>query len=232
MSAPLARAAWLNHLAALLGGSVAGDEVAFDLGVAQVAITMRVASGPGGRPIVTPAVNVSVTADASARARVTADLLRLDLATGAVRALPQLAAFVHVGRRPDGGTPLLVGDPQVDAVRIGFTLDESRRPAFLLAADGVTIAGHAYPTLDLSHPRGDCQCRRNHTERRRRRIDFAAWRARQCGEKDHRPRGASGRSRRHAREPRGVLARSAGRRCRILARPRARSPHGSCGTPR
>jgi len=60
---------------------------------------------------------------------------------------------VLLGRRADGGgSRLLSGDPRVEALRAGITLDASRRPTFLLAADRVTIAGHEYPTLDLTTP--------------------------------------------------------------------------------
>src|SRR5205807_2172881 len=62
------------------------------------------------------------------------------------------ALFAQFGKRPGGGASLLTGDPKVDDVRVGVTLDSDRRPNFLLAADGVVINGHTYPTLDLSSP--------------------------------------------------------------------------------
>jgi hypothetical protein len=152
VASPGARGEWLGHLAALVGGTAAGDEVTLTLGPAHVAVGVRVSSGSGGHPIVTATLAVFVEANASARFRIEADLLRFDLGTGAVLALPRLAAFAHLGKRPDGGTRLLAGDPQVDAVRAGVTLDDSRRPTFLLAADGVVINGHEHATLDLSTP--------------------------------------------------------------------------------
>jgi hypothetical protein len=151
ISSPAARTAWLGDLASLLGGAVAGDEVKLSIGAAQVVLGVRVASGTGGHPVVTPAISFGIT-QGDVRVRAEADLLRLDLATRSARALPALALFVQLGHRPDGGTQLLSGDPQVDSVRVGVTLDAQRKPNFLLAADGVVIAGHSYPTLDLSTP--------------------------------------------------------------------------------
>ena len=151
MSDASARTAWMGNLASLLGGAASGDEVTFSVGPAQVSIGVDVTSGSGGHPVVTPILAVGVT-QGDFRARIEADLLRLDLATMSVTALPSLAAFAQCGKRADGGSQLLTGDPQVDCVRVGITLDQARKPNFLLAADTVTIAGHLYPTLDLSTP--------------------------------------------------------------------------------
>jgi len=151
ISNPAARAAWLGNLASLLGGTVTADEVRLALGPAQVAVGMRVRSGTGGHSIVTPSLAVEI-AQGDVRARAEADLLDLDLAAGSARALPHLGLFAQFGKRAGGGTQLLSGDPQVDSVRVGVTLDDARRPNFLLAADGVNINGHPYATLDLSSP--------------------------------------------------------------------------------
>ncbi len=151
MSSAAARAAWLGNLATLLGGAVAADQITFAVGPAQVAFSVKVRNGTGGHPVVTPTLAASIT-QGDVRARFEADLLDLDLASRTARALPNLALFAQFGKRSDGGTRLLSGDPQVDAVRVGVTLDATRRPNFLLAADGVIIAGHPYATLDLSSP--------------------------------------------------------------------------------
>jgi large repetitive protein len=151
MSNAAARAAWLGNIATLLGGAAAGDEVTLAVGPAQASIGVQVASGSGGHAVVTPILGVGIT-QGDFRVRVEADLLRLDLATMAATALPNLAAYAQFGKRADGGTQLLSGDPQVDCVRVGITLDQARKPNFLLAADSIVIAGHQYPTLDLSTP--------------------------------------------------------------------------------
>jgi large repetitive protein len=153
MAQPSTRAAWLGELAALLGpaANVAGDEVRLTLGVAQVGFGVRVTTGPAGRPVVTPVLSASVV-DGSSRARAEVELFRLDLASGAAVAVPRLAVFAQLGRSNGSGTPILAGDPGVDAVRVGIELDEARRPVLLLAADGVTIAGNQYASLDLSSP--------------------------------------------------------------------------------
>jgi hypothetical protein len=152
VSSASARSAWLGHLSALLGGAVSGDDVVLTIGAAQVALGVRVESGTGGHPVVTPTLGVFVSANANARIRADVELLRLDLATGTATALPRLAAFAQLGRRPDGGADVLAGDPRVEAVRAGIALDDARRPTFLLAADRVTIGAHFYDTLDLTTP--------------------------------------------------------------------------------
>lgn len=151
VSSPAGRAAWLDHIATLMGGAAAGDEVTLAVGPAQAAFGVRVAAGTGGHPVVTPSLGFGI-ASGDLRIRAQADLLRLDLGNGAARALPAFTAFAQFGKRADGGSRLISGDPQVDSVRVGLTLDAQRRPNFLLAADGVILSGHSYPTLDLSTP--------------------------------------------------------------------------------
>ena len=151
VSSPAGRAAWLDHIATLMGGAAAGDEVTLAVGPAQAAFGVRVAAGTGGHPVVTPSLGFGITSG-DLRIRAQADLLRLDLGNGAARALPAFTAFAQFGKRADGGSRLISGDPQVDSVRVGLALDAQRRPNFLLAADGVILSGHSYPTLDLSTP--------------------------------------------------------------------------------
>ena len=151
MSSPAAKAAWLAELATLLSATPGADGITFALGPAQIVFGVRVDAGAGGHPVVTPTLSADIT-QGDVRVRAEADLLRLDLATFSVRALPNLSLFAQLGKRSDGGTALLTADPKVDGFRAGITLDQDRRPNFLLAADGVTIAGHWYRTLDLSSP--------------------------------------------------------------------------------
>ncbi|MGH6690320.1 MAG: hypothetical protein ACREF4_06550, partial [Gammaproteobacteria bacterium] len=147
------RTAWLGEVAGLLGGgaSVVADEVRFTVGPAQIGFGVRVTTGTAGRPVVTPLLSASLV-DGSARGRAEVELLRIDLATGEAMAVPRLSAFAQLGRVAGSGAALLSGDPGVDSVRVGIALDEQRRPVFLLAADGVTLAGNTYATLDLSTP--------------------------------------------------------------------------------
>ena len=151
MSNPASRATWLGDVATLVGGSVVGDSVVFTLGTAQIAFAAPVTTGPSGHPIVTPQLSVSLTSG-DMRLQAEADLLSLDLSNGSLRALPSLAIFTQLGKRADGGTQLLTGDPALDCIRVGVTLDAARKPLFLLAADNVVISGHVYPMLDLSTP--------------------------------------------------------------------------------
>ena len=146
-----ARAAWLAQLAQALEGAVAGDEVTLTVGAAAISLGVAVTTDGAGQPVVTPRLALSVDAAGDVRARVEVEPVRLDLGPGTATALPSLSAFVQLGRRTDGtGTPLITGDPRVDGLRAGLALDASRRATILLAADGVVIAGHEYPTLDLT----------------------------------------------------------------------------------
>jgi hypothetical protein len=151
MSSPAAKSAWLGQLASLLGAAPGADQISFALGPAQIVFGVRVDAGSGGHSVVTPTLSCDIT-QGNVRVRAEADLLRLDLATFSVQALPDLSLYAQMGKLSDGDASLLAGDPRVDACRVGITLDQNRRPNFLLAADGVSIAGHSYPTLDLSSP--------------------------------------------------------------------------------
>ena len=148
---PSARAAWLARLASLLNAAATADRITFTLGIAQIALGLKVQTGAGGHTVVTPSIAASVTST-DFRASAEADFLELDLGTGTARALPAFSLFAQIGKRSDGGTRLLSGDPQVDAVRVGLRIDSARRPNFLLAADGVVISGHSYASLDLTSP--------------------------------------------------------------------------------
>lgn len=144
---------WLDHLAALLGGARAGDAVTLGLGAAALSLTLRVDSGPDGHPRLSPSLAVEM-GDADARVEARADLFRIDLVSGAAIALPTLGLWAAAGR--SGHRILDVTHQGVvaraDALRIGFAMDASRRLNFVLAADGVRLGTHDYPTLDLTSP--------------------------------------------------------------------------------
>ncbi len=153
VSLPSSQAEWLAHLASLLGATPLGDTLSFAVGGATVTLRVVVTIGVGGEVLVTPILSCVVVANSSAHARIDAELLRLDLTAMSSIALPKLSAYLQLGRQLDGsGTRLLTGDPQVDTLRAGLALDAARRPTFLLAADGVVIAGNSYATLDLTTP--------------------------------------------------------------------------------
>ena len=153
-SSPAARDAWLLELANLLqnGATVNAGRVELPFGAARVTLGIDVTSGAAGLPVIAPVLGIEIGAT-SPLARIQASLFRLDLGTSAAVALPSLDASVVAGRSPAGGTPLLVGDPAVDAIRFGIGLDERRRPAATLALLNVRIGSHPpYPLLDLSSP--------------------------------------------------------------------------------
>ena len=69
--------------------------------------------------------------------------------------MPSLQLALVVGAAAGGAALVDVAAPtalHVDSLRAGFALDGARKPTLLLAADGVTIAGHDHGTLDLSSP--------------------------------------------------------------------------------
>ena len=152
--APAAYDAWLTELAGLFGASasVAAGRVAFDFGVARVRLGVDTAPGSGGLPVIMPVLALEVGA-APRVAKLAATLLRFDLGARTAVALPALDAFAALGRIDGAGTPLLAGDPAVDAIRLGVTLGGGRRIAATLAALNVKIgANPVHPILDLSSP--------------------------------------------------------------------------------
>ncbi len=149
-----ARDAWLGELAALLqnGAAVSAGRVVLPFGAGRVTIGVDVADGSGGFPVITPVIGIEAGAG-QAIGRIAASLFRLDLGSGAATALPALNADLTFGKSATGGSALLTGDPAVDAIRFGLTLDQNRRPAATLALLNVRIGTHpAYPLLDLSSP--------------------------------------------------------------------------------
>jgi hypothetical protein len=149
-SAP-ARAQWLTALADFTGAgaTVSADALHVTVGGVDLAVSVGVTPGAAGHPRVTPRLAASVAVNADVRIEAVLDLASLDLATGAVVALPRFDIIAVAGR---AGAALLTGDPACRAVRVGFGLDPQRRPVFVLAADGVDIGIHHYDTLDLTNP--------------------------------------------------------------------------------
>ena len=150
-----ARNDWLDHLESLLGGSRSGDAVLFALG-GSAALTLRlvVDTGPSGHACLTPNLGIVLGNDA-ARVEAGADLFRIDLVSGAAVAFPSLGLWAAAGRAGAGKRVLDLTAPTVaraDTLRLGFALDGQRRLNFVLAADGVRLGTHDYPTLDLTSP--------------------------------------------------------------------------------
>src|SRR5262249_36614400 len=147
-----ARSDWLGYLADLLGGGHSGDTVTFDLGGdADLTLGLRVDTGPTGNTRLTPTLAIELGSD-DARVEARCDLFQIDLVTGTAIALPRLGVWAAAGRPGDGNRVLDVTNPTVaraDTLRIGFALDTERRITFVLAADGVLLGSHSYPTLDL-----------------------------------------------------------------------------------
>jgi hypothetical protein len=148
-----ALSAWLGQLANLIGGTAAvvAEGVSFTLGPAHVVVGVRATTGTHGARIITPTLSADIVSG-SIRAEAEIELASIDLGSGSATALPRMSVLAHAGHTDAGGTAILTGDPAVDAVRIGVTLDSARKPVPVLAADGVTIGTNTFATLDLSTP--------------------------------------------------------------------------------
>jgi len=147
-----ARNDWLGHLASLIGGTPIPDGVSFDLGAAELKLTLRSDAGPSGNPRLTPSLAIELGND-DARIEARADLFRIDLVTGEAFALPSFGVWAAAGRA--GNALLDLTAPKVvhaDTLRIGFGIDAQRRLGFVLAADTVVIGTREYATLDLTSP--------------------------------------------------------------------------------
>ncbi|MGE5100244.1 MAG: DUF6603 domain-containing protein [Deltaproteobacteria bacterium] len=138
----------------MLGGTHAGDAVSFALGSATLTITLKVDTGPTGNARLSPALGVTL-GGTTARVEAQADLFQIDLVTGSAVALPRFGMWAAAGKPGVGNRVLDVAGPpaaQADTLRLGFALDAARKLNFVLAADGVVLGSHTYPTLDLTSP--------------------------------------------------------------------------------
>ena len=155
MTTSASRNDWLGYVAGLLGGTLVGDAVTFDLGGnADLTIGLRVDTGPTGNARLTPTLGVEL-GNAATRVEARADLFQIDLVSGSAIALPAFGIWGASGRPGAGNRVLDAVNPTVaraDTLRVGFALDAQRRLTFVLAADGVLLGAHAYPTLDLTSP--------------------------------------------------------------------------------
>jgi large repetitive protein len=157
LASAAARQAWLDHLATLVGGTRAGDEIALSLGGVNAALRLglRTDSGPSGHIRLTATLGADVGAT-SPRVQARLDAFQIDLGTGEALALPALGLWASIGRHDGSGARVLdVSSPTIaraDRLRLGFGLDPARRLTFVLAADTVLLGTREYETLDLTSP--------------------------------------------------------------------------------
>ena len=157
-----ARQDWINGLAALLGGSVAGGgtpDAAVEVSIAgaSVRLELRLTPGASSRPVLTARLSVGVTGGPGGRLALSADLVSIDLGTGTPLALPRLAMTGRLD--PPGPAKLLppVAGPgglqvSVGALEVGFALDANRRPVLVITAEDAGVGATHYDVLDLSTP--------------------------------------------------------------------------------
>ncbi len=157
-----ARQDWVSGLATLLGGNViapgtADAAVEVNIAGAPLRIELRLTPGASSRPIVTARLSTGVAGGPGARLAFTADVVSIDLGTGAPVALPRLAITGRLD--PPGPARLLppvVGPAglqvAVSALEVGFALDANRRPVLVVNAEDADVGATHYNVLDLSTP--------------------------------------------------------------------------------
>jgi len=146
------RTDWLAHLGGLLGAVPGTDRVSFTLGSAAVVLGLKLDTGASGNPRLTPTLGVEL-GNATARVQAAAELFRIDLVSGAAVALPSLGVWAAAGNAANRVLDLTAPTvARADTLRVGFGLDPQRKLVFVLAADGVQLGSHSYPTLDLTSP--------------------------------------------------------------------------------
>lgn len=142
------RTAWLQALAGLLanGATANASGVTLPVGGAQVRIGIAAVPGVGGRPVVTLSLSFGFSQGA-AEVRLTADLVRLDLGTGAAAAVPSLRAEARFDL-----SALAMPNVSIETLSIGFGLDEDRRPVLVVALQNAVVFGTTHALLDLTNP--------------------------------------------------------------------------------
>jgi large repetitive protein len=147
------RTVWLTQLQQIIGGATATDRVTVTTGALSFSVGVRSSTGTGGALSITPFLSLALTTGANAQVALAVDLLRADLATGMVTAVPDLRAEALFGDQAAGGAALLTtGATRVGGVRTGLVLRADRRAALTLTLHNVTVAGRSHPLLDLSSP--------------------------------------------------------------------------------
>ncbi len=153
-----ARTAWFTQLAQVIGGGVdvGAQSASVTAGPLRFTVGVRTTTGSGGALVIIPSLALSLDTTPGARVRIGIDLLRADLATGVITAVPDLRAEALFGDQA-GGSALLAGDPGVGGLRAGLVLRD-RQPAFSLTLHNValTLPGSStpriYEILDISSP--------------------------------------------------------------------------------
>lgn len=141
------RTAWLQALADLLaaGATADGLGVTLPVGTAQLRIGLTAVPGASGRPVVT--LSTAFGFGGGPEVAVTADLVRLDLGTGTAVAVPSLRAEARFDL-----TGVSMPNISVEALAIGFGLDQARRPVLVVALENAVVFGTTHARLDLTNP--------------------------------------------------------------------------------
>ena len=159
MGSETARAAWMDALRVMLGGTMDSGMVSVPIGTGPVSalIGLAVSTGPGGHLRVTPQIGLKVATDVagaiSLGAEASADLLTIDVATGSIDPVPTASfALTATGNGTGNAAKLLHTVPlDVGALRLGLTV-VAGHPQALIQLDDVDLEGNHHDVLDLSSP--------------------------------------------------------------------------------
>ena len=152
-----ARNDWLGYIGTLLNGNRVGSEVQFSRGVADLLLTLSlpVSAGASGHTQLKPRLTLRL-GDNDVRVQASADLMCIDLVTGAASALPAFDVWAAAGHAGHRVLDIPAAPPapaaRADTLRVGFAIDAARQLSFVLAADNVMLGANSYPVLDLTSP--------------------------------------------------------------------------------
>ncbi len=154
LATPAGRSAWLGELARLLGGTAEPDRgaVRFSAGPVTVRVGVKTPTGSHGSAVITPWVELALSARAGGDLVVRADLFTIDTTDGTTTAFPVIDSAAVFGARATSGSPLLDDGMEIGSVDIGLRVTAGR-PAFSLLAHDVELpSGRGYEVVDLSSP--------------------------------------------------------------------------------
>ncbi|MEP7114641.1 MAG: hypothetical protein ABI862_15350, partial [Ilumatobacteraceae bacterium] len=156
MASAQARTAWLGALRDLIGGNETGGVLHIPI-AAGLSLTISLAAqpGPGGHLRVTPQLGVELTTTLGAgpsavdlKARAAIDVVTVDLANGALTAVPSAELVVDVSGH--AGRLLPTGPMQIGAVHLGVGVVAGDVVPVLRLLDVQTGTGPPHPVVDLS----------------------------------------------------------------------------------
>jgi hypothetical protein len=162
MGAGSARAAWLDSLSTVLGGTPVTEElttahvdIPIGSGPVIARLSLTASTGASGHLLITPALGLTYRTDLAGAitigAEAKADLFTLDVASGTITAAPA-AEFVLTCAGTGAGAKLLASPvAQIGSLRLGLALAGGEPRALIQLLD-VDVDSQHHDMLDLSTP--------------------------------------------------------------------------------